>query len=77
MDSVVVKETLIEQINNLSSLSSIIETILVDDSIGCITPFASKGGHAIHHSKSSDTIQQIHDTIRGIRGLYALRKDYA
>ena len=34
MDSVVVKETLIEQINNLSSLSSIIETILVDDSVG-------------------------------------------
>ena len=47
--------------------------ILVDDSIGCITPFAAKGGHAIHHSRSSDTIQQIHDTIRGIRGLDALR----
>ena len=51
--------------------------ILVDDSIGCITPFAAKGGHAIHHSRSSDTIQQIHDTIRGIRGLYALRVNYA
>jgi phosphoglycolate phosphatase-like HAD superfamily hydrolase len=48
--------------------------ILVDDSIGCITPFAAKGGHAIHHSRSSDTIQQIHDTIRGIRGLDALRQ---
>ena len=52
-------------------------SILVDDSIGCITPFAAKGGHAIHHSRSSDTIQQIHDTIRGIRGLYALKQDYA
>ena len=51
--------------------------ILVDDSIGCITPFAAKGGHAIHHSRSSDTIQQIHDTIRGIRGLYALKENYA
>jgi phosphoglycolate phosphatase-like HAD superfamily hydrolase len=51
--------------------------ILVDDSIGCITPFAAKGGHAIHHSRSSDSIQQIHETIRGIRGIYALRKDYA
>lgn len=51
--------------------------ILVDDSIGCITPFADKGGHAIHHSNSSDTIQQIHDTIRGIRGLDALRVNYA
>ena len=47
--------------------------ILVDDSIGCITPFAAKGGHAIHHTKSSDSIQQIHDTLRGIRGLDALR----
>jgi len=51
--------------------------ILVDDSIGCITPFTAKGGHAIHHSRSSDTIQQIHDTIRGIRGLYALKENYA
>jgi len=47
--------------------------ILVDDSIGCITPFAAKDGHAIHHSKSSDTIQQIHGAIRGIRGLNALK----
>jgi len=51
--------------------------ILVDDSIGCITPFTAKGGHGILHVKSSDTIQQIHDTIRGIRGLYALKADYA
>jgi hypothetical protein len=51
--------------------------ILVDDSIGCITPFAAKGGHAIHHSRSSDTVQQIHDTLRGIRGLDALRIHYA
>ena len=47
--------------------------ILVDDSIGCITPFNAKGGHGILHTKSSDTIQQIHDTIRGIRGLNALK----
>lgn len=52
-------------------------TILVDDSIGCITPFVAKGGHAIHHSRSTDSVQQIHDTIRGIRGLYALKADYA
>jgi hypothetical protein len=51
--------------------------ILVDDSIGCITPFNAKGGHGILHTKSSDTIQQIHDTIRGIRGLYALKENYA
>jgi hypothetical protein len=51
--------------------------ILVDDSPGCINPFAGKGGHGILHTKSSDTIQQIHDTIRGIRGLDALRVNYA
>jgi len=47
--------------------------ILVDDSPGCINPFNAKGGHGILHTKSYDTIQQIHDTIRGIRGLHALR----
>ena len=47
--------------------------ILVDDSPGCINPFNVKGGHGILHIKSSDTIQQIHDTIRGIRGLSALK----
>jgi len=51
--------------------------ILVDDYPGCINPFVAKGGHGILHVRSSDTIQQIHDTIRGIRGLYALRTDYA
>ena len=51
--------------------------ILVDDSPGCIDPFNAKGGHGILHTKSSDTIQQIHDIIRGIRGLNALRVNYA
>jgi hypothetical protein len=50
--------------------------ILVDDSIGCIKPFIANGGHGILHMKSSDSIQQIHDTIRGIRGLSALRFGY-
>lgn len=52
-------------------------TILVDDSIGCITPFNAKSGHGILHTRSSDSIQQIHDTIRGIHGLDALRVNYA
>jgi hypothetical protein len=47
--------------------------ILVDDSTGCINPFNVKGGHGILHTKSSDTVQQIHDTIRGINGLHALK----
>lgn len=47
--------------------------ILVDDSIGCIRPFNAKDGHGILHTQSSDTIQQIHAVIRGIRGLNALK----
>ena len=49
------------------------KTILVDDSSVCINPFNVKGGHGILHTKSSDTIQQIGDTILGIRGLNALK----
>ena len=51
--------------------------ILVDDSPGCINPFVAKTGHGILHTNSIDSIQQIHDTIRGIRGLDALRVNYA
>lgn len=47
--------------------------ILVDDSTGCIDPFNVACGHGILHTKSSDTIQQIHDTIRIIHGLDGLR----
>jgi hypothetical protein len=49
------------------------KAILVDDSPGCIDPFNAKGGHGILHSKSTETVQQIHDTIRGINGLHALK----
>jgi hypothetical protein len=49
------------------------KAILVDDSTGCINPFAVKGGHGILHTKTSESIQQIHDTIHGIYALKALR----
>jgi hypothetical protein len=52
-------------------------SILVDDSIGCIRPFNAKGGHGILHTRSSESVQQIHDVIRGIKGLSALRGAYA
>ena len=52
------------------------KAILVDDSPGCIDPFTAKGGHGILHTSSTQTIQQIHDTIRGINGLYALKFGY-
>ena len=51
-------------------------SILVDDSVGCVTPFIAKSGHGILHTSSSSSIQQIHDTIRGIRGLSALKFSY-
>lgn len=53
------------------------KSILVDDSIGCITPFNAKGGHGILHTTSRDSIQQIHNVICGITGLTALRGAYA
>ena len=51
-------------------------SILIDDSIGCIEPFNAKGGHGILHTKSIDTIQQVHDVIRGISGLNMLKFGY-
>jgi len=51
-------------------------SILIDDSIGCIEPFNASGGHGILHTKSIDTIQQLHNIIRGIRGLNMLKFGY-
>jgi len=47
--------------------------ILIDDSIGCIRPFNEKGGHGILHTTAQDSIQQLHDVIRGILGMHALK----
>lgn len=49
------------------------KAILVDDSPGCIDPFNAKGGNGILHTKSSETIKHIDDTIRVIYGLHALK----
>jgi hypothetical protein len=49
-------------------------SILVDDSIGCITPFNVAGGHGILHVRSKDSIDQIDQVIRGINGMNALRR---
>lgn len=48
-------------------------SILIDDSIGCITPFNTAGGHGILHSRASDTIQILTNTISNIRAVNALR----
>jgi hypothetical protein len=48
-------------------------SILIDDSIGCISPFIRKGGHGILHTNSSETISILDSTILQIRALKALR----
>ena len=52
-------------------------SILIDDSIGCITPFSAKGGHGILHKTSKETIGILNSTILQIRAIEALRGNYA
>jgi len=49
-------------------------SILIDDSIGCITPFRDAGGHGIHHTNAKDTIDQLNGTLKQILTLEVLRK---
>ena len=46
-------------------------SILIDASIGCITPFNAAGGHGILHSHSSETIRILDSTILQIRAINA------
>jgi hypothetical protein len=46
--------------------------ILIDDSIGCITPFIEKMGHGILHVNAPDSIRILDSTILQIRALDAL-----
>ena len=48
-------------------------SILIDDSIGCITPFNIAGGHGILHTKSSETIDILDNITSHIFALRALR----
>jgi hypothetical protein len=48
-------------------------SILIDDSAGCIGPFVAAGGHGILHVKSSETIRILDATILQIRAVNALR----
>jgi hypothetical protein len=48
-------------------------TILIDDSPGCVNPFNSAGGNAILHKTAPDTIAQLEKLLSGLRGLEALR----
>jgi hypothetical protein len=49
------------------------KSILIDDSIGCITPFNRANGHGILHTSSAQTITLLDSTILNIRALSALR----
>lgn len=42
-------------------------SILIDDSIGCISPFIDAGGHGILHTNSSNTISILDATLRNLR----------
>jgi 5'(3')-deoxyribonucleotidase len=45
-------------------------SILIDDSVGCISPFIEAGGHGILHVNSSDTIRILDSTILQIRATH-------
>ena len=47
-------------------------SILIDDSIGCITPFNAAGGHGILHTNSADTINRLNSTLKQILTLELL-----
>ena len=49
------------------------QSILIDDSVGCISPFNRKGGNGILHTNASNTISLLDSTIAHIRALKALR----
>lgn len=48
-------------------------SILIDDSVGCISPFIRAGGHGILHVTASETNSLLDATILQIRALGALR----
>lgn len=49
------------------------ESILIDDSPGCITPFNAAQGHGILHTSSKETIKILDSTIDNLRALKAIR----
>ena len=48
------------------------ESILIDDSVGCVSPFIAAGGHGILHVNASDSISMLDSTILQIRALKAM-----
>ncbi len=50
-------------------------SILIDDSIGCITPFNEKGGHGILHTNATDTNRILDSILLKLRAVEALNYD--
>jgi len=48
-------------------------SILIDDSVGCISPFIRKGGHGILHTNASESISILDSLILQIHAVGALR----
>jgi len=46
-------------------------SILIDDSIGCITPFNEKGGHGILHTSASETNKILDSILLQLKALHA------
>ena len=46
-------------------------SILIDDSVGCISPFVEAGGHGILHTNASNTIRLLDSTLLQLRALDA------
>ena len=46
-------------------------SILIDDSVGCISPFNEAGGHGILHTNASNTIRILDSVILQLRSLDA------
>ena len=44
-------------------------SILIDDSIGCISPFIEKGGHGILHTNASETNRMLDSIILQLRAI--------
>lgn len=49
------------------------QSILIDDSVGCINPFMASGGHGILHTNARQTNSVLDGTILQLRALHALR----
>ena len=45
-------------------------TILIDDSIGCISPFIEAGGHGILHVNATDSIRILDSTLLQLRAIH-------